>query len=275
MPGRGLGLAPRKPNIDGGDFVDGETLPDGLDLPEGFEDRRQVMGRNTEDLNRSSSDSLPNNLSLTHRRQTSARPPRSRTATRRNFVRRGGRCGHFEMIMANHDPQNFAFSRFRGLLPGSRPQPRRCSRRAASGQHQTAHAGGENAEGIFARCATADYTDHPGAPGTCESDLHDERRWNEQKQLSKGGPDDVRVLFPGQKNRSCMRHKHLGSADCPPRPTRTPRIRLSDLRYYDIFAGARMDRTRGRRTSTPGYDAEATIGQTAASSLQRAGWRHG
>ena len=80
-----------------------------------------------------------------------------------------------------------------------------------------------------------------------------------KKQLSKGGRTTCGYFFPDGKS-IVYASTHLGSAECPPRPSYARGYVWPIYDTYDIFRAGADGSSSRRLTTTPGYDAEATIG---------------
>jgi Tol biopolymer transport system component len=120
--------------------------------------------------------------------------------------------------------------------------------------------GGENAEAYFSPDGKQlIYQTTPGTPGTCDQIFTMNVDGSNKRQLSKGGRTTCGYFFPDGTS-IVYASTHLGSADCPPRPSYARGYVWPIYDTYDIFR-ASPDGTHARRlTTTPGYDAEATIG---------------
>src|SRR5687768_14986480 len=120
--------------------------------------------------------------------------------------------------------------------------------------------GGENAEAYFSPDGRQlIYQTNPGAPGTCDQIFTMNIDGSNKKQLSKGGRTTCGYFFPDGKS-IVYASTHLGSADCPPRPSYERGYVWPIYDAYDIYRAAPDGSNPLRLTSTPGYDAEATIG---------------
>jgi Tol biopolymer transport system component len=80
-----------------------------------------------------------------------------------------------------------------------------------------------------------------------------------KRQLSRGGRTTCGYFFPDGKS-IVYASTHLGAAACPPRPDFSRGYVWPIHASYDIFRAAVDGSNPQRLTSTPGYDAEATIG---------------
>jgi Tol biopolymer transport system component len=121
-------------------------------------------------------------------------------------------------------------------------------------------AGGENAEAYFSPDGRQlIYQTNPGAPGTCDQIFTMNVDGSNKRQLSKGGRTTCGYFFPDGKS-IVYASTHLGSAECPPRPSYARGYVWPIYDTYDIFRASPDGSNPRRLTSTPGYDAEATIG---------------
>lgn len=81
---------------------------------------------------------------------------------------------------------------------------------------------------------------------------------NHVRRVSLGtGANTCGYFFPGDR-RVLFSSTHMASQQCPPEPKREGRYRWA-LDNYDIFAIGLGGQGLQRLTSTPGYDAEATV----------------
>ena len=120
--------------------------------------------------------------------------------------------------------------------------------------------GGENAEAYFSPDGKQlIYQTNPGAPGTCDQIFTMNVDGSNKKQLSKGGRTTCGYFFPDGKS-IVYASTHLGSAECPPRPSFSRGYVWPIYDAYDIFRASPDGSNTKRLTNTPGYDAEATIG---------------
>jgi Tol biopolymer transport system component len=121
-------------------------------------------------------------------------------------------------------------------------------------------AGGENAEAYFSPDGRQlIYQTNPGAPGTCDQIFTMGIDGSNKKQLSRGGRTTCGYFFPDGKS-IVYASTHLGSAECPPRPSFSRGYVWPIYDTYDIFRASPDGSNARRLTTTPGYDAEATIG---------------
>jgi Tol biopolymer transport system component len=138
---------------------------------------------------------------------------------------------------------------------GQTPQP---ERHLANIKQLTS--GGENAEAYFSPDGKQlIYQTNPGAPGTCDQIFTMNVDGSNKKQLSKGGRTTCGYFFPDGKS-IIYASTHLGSAECPPRPSFSRGYVWPVYEAYDIFRASPDGSNAKRLTNTPGYDAEATIG---------------
>ena len=120
--------------------------------------------------------------------------------------------------------------------------------------------GGENAEAYFAPDGKQlIYQTNPGTPDTCDQIFTMNVDGSNKKQLSKGGRTTCGYFFPNGKS-IIYASTHLGSAACPPRPSFARGYVWPVYPDYDIFRSSPDGSNARRLTTTPGYDAEATIG---------------
>jgi Tol biopolymer transport system component len=120
--------------------------------------------------------------------------------------------------------------------------------------------GGENAEAYFSPDGKQlIYQTNPGTPGTCDQIFTMNVDGSNKKQLSKGGRTTCGYFFPDGKS-IVYASTHLGSAECPPRPSFSRGYVWPIYEAYDIFRASPDGSNAKRLTNTPGYDAEATIG---------------
>ena len=120
--------------------------------------------------------------------------------------------------------------------------------------------GGENAEAYFAPDGhQLIYQTNPGVPGTCDQIFTMSVDGSNKKQLSKGGRTTCGYFFPDGKS-IVYASTHLGSAECPPRPSYARGYVWPIYDTYDIFRASPDGSNPRRLTSSAGYDAEATVG---------------
>jgi TolB protein len=120
--------------------------------------------------------------------------------------------------------------------------------------------GGENAEAYFSPDGKQlIYQTNPGTAGTCDQIFTMNVDGSNKQQLSKGGRTTCGYFFADGKS-IVYASTHLGSMECPPRPSYARGYVWPIYDTYDIFR-ANPDGSNPRRlTTTPGYDAETTIG---------------
>jgi TolB protein len=120
--------------------------------------------------------------------------------------------------------------------------------------------GGENAEAYFSPDGRQlIYQTNPGSAGTCDQIFTMNVDGSNKKQLSKGGRTTCGYFFPDGKS-IVYASTHLGSSDCPPRPSFARGYVWPVYDTYEIFRADPDGSNPQRLTSTSGYDAEATIG---------------
>jgi Tol biopolymer transport system component len=120
--------------------------------------------------------------------------------------------------------------------------------------------GGENAEAYFSPDGQQlIYQTNPGTPGTCDQIFTMNVDGSNKKQLSQGGRTTCGYFFPDGQS-IVYASTHLGSAECPPRPSYARGYVWPIYDTYDIFRAAPDGSNPRRLTNSPGYDAEATIG---------------
>ena len=143
-----------------------------------------------------------------------------------------------------------------GQAPPAAPPP--TERHLANVRQLTS--GGENAEAYFSPDGRQlIYQSTPGTPGTCDQIFTMNTDGSNKRQLSKGGRTTCGYFFPDGKS-IVYASTHLGSSECPPRPSFARGYVWPVYASYDIFRAAPDGSNPQRLTSTPGYDAEATIG---------------
>src|SRR5688500_13379056 len=96
-------------------------------------------------------------------------------------------------------------------------------------------AGGENAEAYF----SADgkqliYQTNPGMPGTCDQIFTMNVDGSGKRQLSQGGRTTCGYFFPDGKS-IVYASTHLGSSECPPRPSYARGYVWPIYDTYEIF----------------------------------------
>jgi TolB protein len=120
--------------------------------------------------------------------------------------------------------------------------------------------GGENAEAYFSPDGKQlIYQTNSGAPATCDQIFTMNVDGSNKRQLSKGGRTTCGYFFPDGKS-IVYASTHMGSAECPPRPSYARGYVWPIYDTYDIFRASPDGSNPQRLTATPGYDAEATIG---------------
>jgi Tol biopolymer transport system component len=120
--------------------------------------------------------------------------------------------------------------------------------------------GGENAEAYFSPDGRQlIYQTNPGTPGTCDQIFTMDVDGSNKRQISKGGRTTCGYFFPDGRS-IVYASTHLGSSECPPRPSFSRGYVWPIYGSYDIFRAAPDGSNATRLTATPGYDAEATIG---------------
>src|SRR5688572_2166891 len=120
--------------------------------------------------------------------------------------------------------------------------------------------GGENAEAYFSPDGQQlIFQTNPGAPGTCDQIFTMRVDGSNKKQVSRGGRTTCGYFFPDEKS-IVYASTHLGSADCPPRPSYARGYVWPIYATYDIFRAGPDGSDPRRLTDAPGYDAEATVG---------------
>ena len=148
---------------------------------------------------------------------------------------------------------------FRGARASAARSAHRLSSATWSNVRQLT-SGGENAEAYFSPDGRQlIYQTNPGTPGTCDQIFTMNVDGSNKRQLSKGGRTTCGYFFPDGKS-IVYASTHLGSAECPPRPSFARGYVWPIYASYDIFRAAPDGSSPQRLTSTPGYDAEATIG---------------
>ncbi len=125
--------------------------------------------------------------------------------------------------------------------------------------------GGENAEAYFSADDRQLILQHSGGEVPC-----DQIYIMPVEAPAGGGPPPLRMVSPGKGRTTCsfffpdgkrilFSSTHLAGPECPPRPDYSRGYVWPVYSAYDIFT-ARPDGSDLRRlTTTPGYDAEATI----------------
>lgn len=158
--------------------------------------------------------------------------------------------------------------------PQPKPQPASAERHLANIRQLTA--GRKNAEAYFSFDGTKlifqstnDWSQgtsdpSPGKPASSERGLPCYQMYvldletGSIRRVSMGtGATTCGYFFPGDR-RVLFSSTHLAGQQCPPQPKREGRYRWS-LDDYDIFSIGMNGQGLHRMTSTPGYDAEATV----------------
>jgi Tol biopolymer transport system component len=122
--------------------------------------------------------------------------------------------------------------------------------------------GGENAEAYFSPDGKQIiFQSNPGgtAPTACDQMFTMNLDGSNRHQISKGGRTTCGYFYPDGKS-ILYASTHLASADCPPRPSYERGYVWPVYASYDIFRARPDGSNLQRLTTTPGYDAEATIG---------------
>jgi TolB protein len=120
--------------------------------------------------------------------------------------------------------------------------------------------GGENAEAYFSSDGRRlIFQGNPGTPGTCDQIFTMNVDGSTKRQISKGGRTTCGYFYPDGES-IVYASTHLGSSECPPRPNFSRGYVWPIYASYDIFRAAPDGSNVQRLTTTPGYDAEATIG---------------
>lgn len=145
-----------------------------------------------------------------------------------------------------------------GLAAIGQGQPAGVERHLAHVRQLTS--GGENAEAYFSPDGTQlIYQTSPGTPGTCDQIFTMNVDGTGKRQISSGGRTTCGYFFPDGRS-IVYASTHLGSRDCPPRPSFARGYVWPVYASYDIFRSAPDGSAPRRLTTTPGYDAEATVG---------------
>jgi TolB protein len=119
--------------------------------------------------------------------------------------------------------------------------------------------GGENAEAYFSGDGRQLIFQSKRDGRECDQIYKMNADGSNVQMVSTGnGVTTCSYLFP-KGNRILYSSTHMGGKDCPPRPDRSKGYVWAIYPTYDIFT-ARLDGTDLKQlTTTPGYDAEATI----------------
>jgi TolB protein len=121
---------------------------------------------------------------------------------------------------------------------------------------------GENAEAYFSPDGQQlIFQSNPGAsvPTACDQMFVMKIDGSNRRQLSKGGRTTCGYFFPDGKS-ILYASTHLASMNCPPRPSYERGYVWPIYGGYDIFRANPDGSNLRRLTTTPGYDAEATVG---------------
>jgi TolB protein len=122
--------------------------------------------------------------------------------------------------------------------------------------------GGENAEAYFSSDGRQlIYQANPGptAPNACDQIFTMNADGSNKRQLTRSGRTTCGYFFPDGKS-LIYASTHLGSSECPPRPSFSRGYVWPIYASYDLFRAGPDGSAPRRLTSTPGYDAEATVG---------------
>jgi Tol biopolymer transport system component len=137
----------------------------------------------------------------------------------------------------------------------TRPEPRLANVRQLT-------SGGENAEAYFSADGQRliyQMTADPASARSCDQ-IHTMRAdGSEKRRISTGGRTTCGFFYPDGQS-LLYASTHLASPDCPPRPSFARGYVWPIYASYDIFRARPDGSGLQRLTSTPGYDAEATIG---------------
>ena len=128
--------------------------------------------------------------------------------------------------------------------------------------------GGENAEAYFSSDGEQLIFQSTRDEPRLRPDLRDEYRRVERAMVSTATvARRARTFQPDRQAHALLRRRYLGGKACPPRPDFSNGYVWAIYDGYDIFT-AKPDGTNiTRLTTTPGYDAEATIRPTARNCL--------
>jgi len=119
--------------------------------------------------------------------------------------------------------------------------------------------GGENAEAYFSADGTRLIFQSTRPPYECDQIFAMDLAGGDMRLLSTGlGRTTCAYFFPDLR-RYLYASTHLGGASCPPKPDMSQGYVWALYDSFDIYSAALDDPTPHRLTSTPGYDAEATI----------------
>lgn len=121
---------------------------------------------------------------------------------------------------------------------------------------------GENAEAYFSPDGRQlIFQSNPGgaARGSCDQEFIMNVDGSNRHQISKGGRTTCGYFYPDGKS-ILYASTHLGSMNCPPPPSYERGYVWPIYASYDIFHAQADGSNLKPLTTTPGYDAEATIG---------------
>jgi len=122
--------------------------------------------------------------------------------------------------------------------------------------------GGENAEAYFSADGQRliyQVTSDPSSPASCDQIYTMRVDGSDKRKISNGGRTTCGYFYPDGQT-LLYASTHLRSPDCPPRPSFAKGYVWPIYAGYDIFRARPDGSGLQRLTSTPGYDAEATIG---------------
>jgi Tol biopolymer transport system component len=122
--------------------------------------------------------------------------------------------------------------------------------------------GGENAEAYFSADGQRlifQLTADPSSPSSCDQIYTMRADGSDRRRISMGGRTTCGYFYPDGQS-LLYASTHLASPDCPPRPSFARGYVWPIYASYDIFRARSDGSGLQRLTSTPGYDAEATIG---------------
>jgi TolB protein len=157
------------------------------------------------------------------------------------------------------------------LSPGARPLAERAQTSAATAlagleRHlvniKQVTSGGENAEAYFSPDGRQlIFQSHPGGvtDAICDQMFIMNIDGSNKHQVSKGGRTTCGYFYPDGKS-ILYASTHLASPSCPPQPSFEHGYVWPIYASYDIFRANPDGSNLRRLTTTPGYDAEATIG---------------
>jgi TolB protein len=119
--------------------------------------------------------------------------------------------------------------------------------------------GGENAEAYFSPDGKQLIFESHGGSVACDQMFTMNIDGSNRRQISKGGRTTCGYFYPDGKS-ILYASTHLASPGCPPQPSYEHGYVWPIYASYDIFRAAPDGSHLQRLTTTPGYDAEATIG---------------